>query len=215
MLQSIYTHAGCDYGCLYTYSPRHCFNPHTHAGCDITSIFYYPFVHVSIHTPTQGVTAEIHTQNNSRKFQSTHPRRVWHLYSMQLSKDSRFQSTHPRRVWRHEPLLRYGRFWVSIHTPTQGVTEWITLTKETFSVSIHTPTQGVTIILRIYEYLQMFQSTHPRRVWLINSIIPDSAYLFQSTHPRRVWHDGKERPTVGAVSIHTPTQGVTQAGIWE
>lgn len=34
MLQSIYTHAGCDYGCLYTYSPRHCFNPHTHAGCD-------------------------------------------------------------------------------------------------------------------------------------------------------------------------------------
>ena len=35
MLQSIYTHAGCDYGCLYTYSPRHCFNPHTHAGCDL------------------------------------------------------------------------------------------------------------------------------------------------------------------------------------
>ena len=56
MLQSIYTHAGCDYGCLYTYSPRHCFNPHTHAGCDNVHNVSGASFPVSIHTPTQGVT---------------------------------------------------------------------------------------------------------------------------------------------------------------
>ena len=56
MLQSIYTHAGCNYGCLYTYSPRHCFNPHTHAGCDNVHNVSGASFPVSIHTPTQGVT---------------------------------------------------------------------------------------------------------------------------------------------------------------
>ena len=34
----------------------------------------------------------------------------------------------------------------------------------------------------------MFQSTHPRRVWLILSYLVYVHILFQSTHPRRVWH---------------------------
>ena len=33
----------------------------------------------------------------------------------------------------------------------------------------------------------MFQSTHPRRVWLIGFIKPHEIQRFQSTHPRRVW----------------------------
>ena len=79
----------------------------------------------------------------------------------------------------------------------------------------------------------MFQSTHPRRVWLEEEKTPqienpgfnphthagcDTIYpvhinlspLFQSTHPRRVWpFKDIERIQAKTVSIHTPTQGVT------
>ena len=101
MLQSIYTHAGCDYGCLYTYSPRHCFNPHTHAGCDNVHNVSGASFPVSIHTPTQGVTQSI----TSTK------------------------------------LIKI----VSIHTPTQGVTLYNLIERAAIAVSIHTPTQGVTM----------------------------------------------------------------------
>ena len=164
MLQSIYTHAGCDYGCLYTYSPRHCFNPHTHAGCDnplprLTRVHnrFNPHTHagcdsrsiikiteskVSIHTPTQGVTME------------------------------------------NQMLIQL--FSVSIHTPTQGVTgraaraasqegfnphthagcdcKYIELFHLLVQVSIHTPTQGVTASFGNQYISFPFQSTHPRRV---------------------------------------------------
>ena len=165
-----------------------------------------------------------------------------------------FQSTHPRRVWRYEPSVYDSVMLVSIHTPTQGVTNiklhfWemrivsihtptqgVTLCKDllfqlkTVSihtptqgvttgieyeakknyVSIHTPTQGVTAMQRQWQTDMWFQSTHPRRVWLISrlrfvlnscfnphthagcdQILLDSKaqqVLFQSTHPRRVWH---------------------------
>ena len=77
----------------------------------------------------------------------------------------------------------------------------------------------------------MFQSTHPRRVWLWKEGYERCWLRFQSTHPRRVWPhrghtassavcfnphthagcDGSERykEIEALVSIHTPTQGVT------
>ena len=101
-----HTHAGCDrslgvrqhsvcvsihtptqgvtvlFGCCYILC---CFNPHTHAGCDfIWFCFTFLFL-VSIHTPTQGVTIWGFTVDNISKFQSTHPRRVWHKYVHYLS----------------------------------------------------------------------------------------------------------------------------------
>ena len=195
MLQSIYTHAGCDYGCLYTYSPRHCFNPHTHAGCDITVLNSRPSNQVSIHTPTQGVTRYSINQFKIWMFQSTHPRRVWHwCFCFPLCGIFLFQSTHPRRVWliisykhaqsvsfnphTHAGCDRSGRFTlccsmdVSIHTPTQGVTTLAAVNSRNPRVSIHTPTQGVTIV-----------------------------YIGKLYHV--------------PVSIHTPTQGVTQAEVWK
>ena len=54
-----------------------------------------------------------------------------------------------------------------------------------------------------------FQSTHPRRVWQESTSLSDSSNLFQSTHPRRVWLLSMLRFTYKDVSIHTPTQGVT------
>ena len=138
-----HTHAGCDRNAPLRTPPTVGFNPHTHAGCDKGFTLQLFRRTVSIHTPTQGVT---------------HPYR-W-----------RFQSVY-----------------VSIHTPTQGVTRiiWISIYLICFNphthagcdrrtcnignskaaVSIHTPTQGVTIVEWFTGVFDMFQSTHPRRVW--------------------------------------------------
>ena len=118
-----------------------------------------------------------------------------------------FQSTHPRRVWRSLIIVSSNTS-VSIHTPTQGVTQHsckgahlvcfnphthagcdtvtaaVTLAT---SVSIHTPTQGVTLYHLILVLPWWFQSTHPRRVWLSWNISITVKIKFQSTHPRRVW----------------------------
>ena len=42
----------------------------------------------------------------------------------------------------------------------------------------------------------MFQSTHPRRVWLWKEGYERCWLRFQSTHPRRVWHHRAEFPAV-------------------
>ena len=64
------------------------------------------------------------------------------------------------------------------------------------------------IIIRVM--ITLFQSTHPRRVWHQDKL-PKAKYLkFQSTHPRRVWPTDGQRSAAGfLVSIHTPTKGVT------
>ena len=86
------------------------------------------------------------------------------------------------------------------------------------------------IALEVYLHYG-FQSTHPRRVWLLSINRKMSILMFQSTHPRRVWplevylhygnlsfnphtHAGCDINSCNwipsaLVSIHTPTQGVT------
>ena len=78
------------------------FNPHTHAGCDLCIL----------------VLGEYYWM-----FQSTHPRRVWHVERIRAIVLHQFQSTHPRRVWRLV-IKVLPRQEVSIHTPTQGVTSF-------------------------------------------------------------------------------------------
>ena len=55
-----------------------------------------------------------------------------------------FQSTHPRRVWLDADDEEHEAEYVSIHTPTKGVTIQCTKIFHFRSVSIHTPTKGVT-----------------------------------------------------------------------
>ena len=183
---------------------------------------------------------------------------------------------HPRRVWRNRPprldaircfnphthagcdSSRFGHihcFIVSIHTPTQGVTQifkprngsFYSFNPHThagcdsaaslqvpvlFIVSIHTPTQGVTIGNpngTLMEY--MFQSTHPRRVWLWSIWVFNYIVSFNPhTHAGCVSVQQREQPILqgfnphthagcdtskgfqirlSIVSIHTPTQDVT------
>ena len=166
MLQSIYTHAGCDYGCLYTYSPRHCFNPHTHAGCDIVrsanpniSDCFNPHTHAGCDSL---IALEVYLHYG---FQSTHPRRVWLLSINRKMSILMFQSTHPRRVW-------------------------------------------LFIIKTGIEY-EKFQSTHPRRVWLILIDLPLTWVRF-NPHTHAGCDTVKRHCALNLlVSIHTPTQGVT------
>ena len=75
------------------------FNPHTHAGCDRYGYTTRVELTVSIHTPTQGVTAKCFSHWEWLKFQSTHPRRVWRNSLRRSVYSTKFQSTHPRRVW--------------------------------------------------------------------------------------------------------------------
>ena len=54
-----HTHAGCDNFQVHAVQNLDSFNPHTHAGCDHQNKVNLRMMRVSIHTPTQGVTALI------------------------------------------------------------------------------------------------------------------------------------------------------------
>ena len=122
-----------------------------------------------------------------RLFQSTHPRRVWRLYSLASAWGLSFnQHTHEGCDWRWCGRWRHQT--VSIHTPTKGVTHRYADLQRLILVSIHTPTKGVTISSLPSLNTYKFQSTHPRRVWLLFQVV-ESFFTI--------------------VSIHTPTKGVT------
>ena len=119
-------------------------------------------------------------------FQSTHPRRVWPVSFANLSGWNCF-NPHTHAGCDERSYIIKPEGWVSIHTPTQGVTNSGYKSPINSSVSIHTPTQGVTSQYCWPSVANMFQSTHPRRVWPGLSFSDDGLVLFQSTHPRRVW----------------------------
>ena len=74
-----HTHEGCDLESFCWKIPLNCFNPHTHEGCDSDNFLSKSSIKVSIHTPTKGVTIILLLISVNVGFQSTHPRRVWHL----------------------------------------------------------------------------------------------------------------------------------------
>ena len=181
-----HTHAGCDQCARSIIEPGGGFNPHTHAGCDIMFNNYFLHRHVSIHTPTQGVTKVLTQDSASIKFQSTHPRRVWHGLCKGYAWEKGFQSTHPRRVWRTSSISPViSNKFQSTHP--RRVWRQIKCLLSDCPVSIHTPTQGVTTLNAVAVTASMFQSTHPRRVWQLQNRLSLLYRQFQSTHPRRVW----------------------------
>ena len=121
---------------------------------------------------------------------------------------------------------------VSIHTPTKGVTlKAIASISSMLCFNPHTH-EGCDWQQSAYVHASsMFQSTHPRRVWLQELSESRQFSEFQSTHPRRVWqvvtlyvdgvqsfnphtHEGCDSTHANHrclqnVSIHTPTKGVT------
>ena len=205
-----HTHAGCDRNAPLRTPPTVGFNPHTHAGCDKGFTLQLFRRTVSIHTPTQqGVTPGRSIKSSMCRFQSTHPRRVWHSplwyprLSMPVSIHTPTQgvtnitirtgSIHSFNPHTHAgcdnfDLIDMFDFRVSIHTPTQGVTRREMVLYSFSWVSIHTPTQGV---------------THPYR-WRFQSV-----YVSIHTPTQGVTQSGNRNKQGRHVSIHTPTQGVT------
>ena len=163
------------------------FNPHTYMRCDTYSWCYHYVLHVSIHTPTWGVTESKVKTDLDRWFQSTHLHEVWLPFSFPCK-------------------LSY----VSIHTPTWGVTDGLRAWCHLFQVSIHTPTWGVTAINGEAVRFKTFQSTHLHEVWRLYKGMYRNRLEFQSTHLHEVWHLCINAVIyAGLVSIHTPTWGVT------
>ena len=142
-------------------------------------------------------------------FQSTHPRRVWRTYlEIRCAAWCFNPHTHKGVTVQHH---RRGRWLlVSIHTPTKGVTTTTATAIEDITFQSTHPRRVWLLMVRTFMALIQFQSTHPRRVWPgsldISSLLP----WFQSTHPRRVWQLANDVDFQSqVVSIHTPTKGVT------
>ena len=208
MLQSIYTHAGCDYGCLYTYSPRHCFNPHTHAGCDNVHNVSGASFPVSIHTPTQGVTF-LYICNVFRICFNPHTHAGCDNPLPRLTRVHNRFNPHTHAGCDSRSIIKITESKVSIHTPTQGVTMENQMLIQLFSVSIHTPTQGVTgRAARAASQEGFNPHTH---AGCDNLSAGQIEFYNVSIHTPTQGVTGRKRTDSSAeyVSIHTPTQGVT------
>ena len=171
--------------------------------------------------------------DNLSEFQSTHPRGVRHTLSKGFNVFGSFQSTHPRGVRPTDLADSWRMFYVSIHAPAWGATEypfdgvvklWFQSTHPrgvrqvlhcvnviVNHVSIHAPAWGATIIVLIELKETKFQSTHPRGVRPKRS----SIYFLRVLcfNPRtRVGCDLTSglifRPS-RSVSIHAPAWGAT------
>ena len=147
------------------------------------------------------------------------------------SHQERFQSTHPRRVWPKPVgvITLLLSFNPHTHEGCDLLQQQYTSRQKSFNPHTHEGCDENWPLSR--RISQMFQSTHPRRVWHPQQLPLWQSSLFQSTHPRRVWrrvlfgtakvrsfnphtHEGcdlarKEFFLSSSVSIHTPTKGVT------
>ena len=82
---------------------------------------------------------------------------------------------------------------ISIHTPAKGVTLPPILRWQKTQISIHTPAKGVTEDVKGTLYCYKFQSTLPRREWLVILWCGVILILFQSTLPRREWQISNDK----------------------
>ncbi len=128
-------------------------------------------------------------------------------------------------------ILIRNFLYVSIHTPTWGVTMMVANTKGTATVSIHTPTWGVTIKSQEWTQKDKFQSTHLHEVWHHRQQSASTIWSFNPHTYMRcdflriggIKHQAGFNPHTYMrcdsgivptnetywVSIHTPTWGVT------
>ena len=142
-------------------------------------------------------------------FQSTHPRRVWPIVLMACFLTKSFNPHTHEGCDRPRPKRKCCNSCFNPHTH-EGCDAFLFFLCHKLFVSIHTPTKGVTYDDTIFGYLGAFQSTHPRRVWHTALARLFLLRVFQSTHPRRVWLSlSRTFLATKHVSIHTPTKGVT------
>ena len=156
------------------------------------------------------MTNEAFGRFNDRLFQSTHLHEVW-LFALSIS--PRMRSFNPHTYMRCDLVIHSVNLHILCFNPHTYMRCDFLLVFESvivFFVSIHTPTWGVTSTHE-YEYKQLFVSIHTP-TWGVTSAIKqtDSYLKFQSTHLHEVWRrTATLRNRLRTVSIHTPTWGVT------
>ena len=184
------------------------FNPHTYMRCDGIKVGGLSNLPVSIHTPTWGVTKRFLGFLWKTRFQSTHLHEVWpKLTSIVLASTSFNPHTYMRCDANSENKER--KQWVSIHTPTWGVTP----TGESFSTTLrfnpHTymrcdkmefPTNAYLLGFNPHTYMRC--DSKPIKKADISKCFNPHTYMRCDYNNRK---DGKWH----RVSIHTPTWGVT------
>ena len=140
-----HTHEGCDTAIANSDVAKRSFNPHTHEGCDtsLTKKMLERFSFQSTH-PRRVWHRHSSPTEWQRMFQSTHPRRVWLAVDDFVNSSRVFQSTHPRRVWPARPCIKAAWPCFNPHTH-EGCDLSNSLTSSRSFVSIHTPTKGVTL----------------------------------------------------------------------
>ena len=145
---------------------------------------FQPCCCISIHTPTKGVTFSgfiLHKKN--QLFHSTLPR-------IQINSYQTVQNFNPHS---HEGsdlvtiLIIHAVHYISIHTPTKGVTCASMSFRLRISISIHTPTKGVTVAsLGIKPPTQNDFNPHSHEGSDHSPVLALCLLLkFQSTLPRR------------------------------
>ena len=119
-----HTHAGCDFSEGRALKGHISFNPHTHAGCDIYKRLENIGLIVSIHTPTQGVTTfSGRCRDKKKKFQSTHPRRVWLFNNAAKMEEMSFNPHTHAGCDVQTPTVLW--FWLSFNPHTHAGCDWI------------------------------------------------------------------------------------------
>ena len=123
------------------------FNPHSHKGSDVV----FPLI--------CKVTLDFnpHSHKGSDLFCKT--KRFRHIV---------FQSTLPQGEWLQDVYYKKRIYFISIHTPTRGVTGSQFYYLRRYRISIHTPTRGVTREKRTRLGVTKFQSTLPQGEWHIH-----------------------------------------------
>ena len=143
-------------------------------------------------------------------FQSTHPRRVWQLEQYCASKNLKFQSTHPRRVWLI--VMFKDKNYYSFNPHTHEGCDWLIMRPAYISSGFNPHThEGCDIQLGKLLTGNTSFNPHTHEGCDAGYIAPHTfEETFQSTHPRRVWLLQLFHQIVRTgVSIHTPTKGVT------
>ena len=166
-------------------------------------------INVSIHTPTQGVTLDIHLSYTEIVVSIHTPTQGVTVPGFLRLSLYRCFNPHTHAgcdISQYPNSTLSSGFNPHTHAGCDGAGTGHTRQDP---VSIHTPTQGVTLCSMSTIRLLMFQSTHPRRVWLAFIRFVINVQRF-NPHTHAGCDDNHyQRKRNGHVSIHTPTQGVT------
>ena len=146
------------------------------------------------------------------EFQSTLPRREWRICQCGKERIGKYFNPHS-----HEgsdlriPLKSVCKLYISIHTPTKGVTNSPKGISAGETISIHTPTKGVTRSASVCSFIPSYFNPHSHEGSdLLACHCLWCGLISIHTPTKGVTHIVCASRTGRRISIHTPTKGVTQ-----